>query len=187
MSRLAALILVVALAGCDEADTTDDSRTDQERLVGAWTAVSASVNVQGLPFGIPVADLTRTGDVQTVTFRSDGSYALLFDPADGRTVTISYGGRDYVTFPLNQTVNLTGAYTVEEATDTVVLLPINAAQTEADIRLGYSFGAVNSSDSIVLTARDSGTLARLIGIASADAARVAQFVTGGSITYAEGI
>lgn len=186
MSRLAALILVVALAGCDEADTTDDSRTDQERLVGAWTAVSASVNVQGLPFGIPVADLTRTGDVQTVTFRSDGSYALLFDPADGRTVTISYGGRDYVTFPLNQTVNLTGAYTVEEATDTVVLLPITG-QAGTDLRLGYSFGAVNSSDSIVLTARDSGTLARLIGIASADAARVAQFVTGGSITYAEGI
>ena len=185
MSRFAALTLVVALAGCDQADTTEDTRTDQERLVGAWTAASASVNVQGLPFGIPVADLTRTGDEQTVVFRADGTYALRFDPADGRTVTISYGGRDYVTFPLNQTVSLAGTYMVEDAADTVVLT--TAGGQVADLRLGYAFGASNSSDFIALTARDSGTLARLVGIASADAARVAQVVTGGSITYTGGI
>lgn len=185
MSRLTALVLVAAFAGCDEADTTDDTRTDQERIVGTWTAVTASVNVQGLPFGIPVADLTRTDDEQTVAFRADGTYTLRFDPADGRTVTISYAGRDYVTFPLTQTVTLAGTYTVEDATDTVVLKTVSGQAS--DLRLGYAFGAFSSSDSVALTARDSGTLARLFGIASDDAARVAQVVTGGSITYAEGI
>ena len=183
MLRLVALLSVVALAGCDEADPAD-TRTDEERIVGTWDASTANVRVRGLPFGIPVADLANAGDVQTFTFRTDGTFTFLFDPAEGRRVTISYQGRDYVSFPLDQTVNLAGTYTVDESADRIALSTV-AGQTADDFRLGYRF-AGSTGTSLELIAEDPETLARLFGIANADAARVAEFVTGGSITYTSG-
>ena len=183
MNRLlASALALVALVGCDQ--TTLDTRTDSERIVGARSATSANVRVQGLPFGIPVADLANAGDVQTFTFRTDGTFTFLFDPAEGRRVTISYQGRDYVSFPLDQTVNLAGTYTVDESADRIALSTV-AGQTADDFRLGYRF-AGSTGTSLELIAEDPETLARLFGIASADAARVAEFVTGGSITYTSG-
>ncbi len=183
MTRLLASALVlVALAGCDQ--TTTDTRTDSARIVGAWSASSANVRVQGLPFGIPVADLAAAGDEQMFTFRTDGTFSFRFDPAEGRRVTISYGGRDYVSFPLDQTVSLAGTYTVDESADRIALSTV-PGQTADDFQLGYRF-AGSAGAGLELIAEDSETLARLFGIASEDAARVAEFVTGGSITYTSG-
>ncbi|HEX9950312.1 MAG TPA: hypothetical protein VGB53_00955 [Rubricoccaceae bacterium] len=185
MSRLAAFLLVLgALSGCDEADTTD-TRPDRERIVESWNAATANVRVQGLPFGIPVADLTASGDVQTFTFRPNGTFSFLFDPADGRRVTISYQGQTYVSFPLDRTVSLSGDYTVDEATDQVTFSTI-ATATADDFRMGYRFGTLSGAGSLELVAEDPETLARLFGLADADAAELARVVTGGSVTYTAG-
>lgn len=179
------LALVLGLSACDETDTATDTRSDQERLVGSWKAATANVRVQGVPFGIPVADLANAGDEQTFTFRTDGTFGFRFDPADGRRVSISYQGTTYVSFPLNQTVSLAGVYSVDEASDEITFSTV-PGQTADDFRLGYAFGSVGGAASIELLAEDPETLARLFGIASGDAARVGQVVTGGSIRYTPG-
>lgn len=192
MTRLTVLLSVlVALgtAGCDEVADVIDPRSDTERLVqdSPWTAYEAQVIVDGAqfgvpgPFGIPVADLAAEGDVQTFTFRSDGTFAFHFDPADGRTVTISYRGTTYASFPLNQTVDLSGTYTVDERADEITFSTV-PGQAVDDFMLGYDFGP-GQSDSVELIAEDPATLSLLFGLADPDAAQLARFVTGGSISY----
>ena len=181
MARTLALLLaLVTLSACDEVAPAD-TRTDRERIVSPWNAATANVRVRGLPFGIPVADLTAQGDVQTFTFRPNGTFSFLFDPADGRRVTISYQGTTYVSFPLERTVSLSGDYTVDEAADKVTFSTV-ATATVDDFRMGYRFG----SGSLELVAEDPATLARLFGLADADAAELARVVTGGSVSYTAG-
>ena len=180
MLRLVALLFVVALAGCDAADPAD-TRTDEERIVGTWDASTANVRVRGLPFGIPVADLANAGDDHTFVFRTDDTFTFRFDPADGRRVSIPIPGTDGIGFPLNQTVALSGTYTLDDSTDKVTFSTV-AGQTVDDFRMGYSF----RSATLELSAEDAQTLSRLFGLADADAARIAEVLTGGSITYSSG-
>lgn len=178
------LLALVTLSACDESAPAD-TRTDRERIVGSWNAATANVRVRGLPFGIPVADLTAQGDVQTFTFRPNGTFSFLFDPADGRRVTISYQGQTYVSFPLDRTVSLSGDYTVDEVADKVTFSTV-ATATADDFRMGYRFGTLSGSGSLELVAEDPATLARLFGLADADAAELARVVTGGSVSYTAG-
>jgi hypothetical protein len=177
---LLSVLVALGTSGCDQ--FTDPDETDSERIVGAWSASSANVRVEGVPFGIPVSDLANAGDEQTFTFRTDGTFAFRFDPADGRRVTISYQGTEYVSFPLDRTVNLSGTYTVNESADEITFSTI-AGQTADDFEMGYGFGLTGAN--LELIAEDPQTLARLFGIADADAAQVAEVVTGGSITYSQ--
>ena len=177
---LFSVLVALGSAGCDQVTGSDE--TDSERIVGAWAASSANVRVEGVPVGIPVSDLANAGDEQTFTFREDGTFAFRFDPADGRRVTISYQGTEYVSFPLNQTVALSGTYTVDESDDEITFSTL-AGQTADDFQMGYGFGLTGRN--LELIAEDPETLARLFGLADADAAQVAEVVTGGSITYSQ--
>jgi hypothetical protein len=180
-------LLALGTSGCDQIDDlNNDDRTDMERLVGegAWTAASANVRVDGIPVGIPVANLAAEGDEQTFTFRENGSFTFVFSPADGRRVTISYQGTTYADFPLNQTVTLSGTYTVDEDADEITFSTV-ASQTADDFEMGYSFAGFTGAN-LELIAEDPETLARLFGLADADAAQIADVVTGGSITYTQG-
>lgn len=176
-------LLALGASGCDEINDLTDDRTDSERLVGegAWTASSANVRVDGIPVGIPVANLAAQGDEQTFTFRENGTFTFVFNPADGRRVTIAYQGTTYADFPLNQTVTLSGTYTVDEDADEITFSTI-ASQTADDFEMSYDL----TGDNLELVAEDPETLARLFGLADADAARIAEVVTGGSITYTQG-
>ncbi len=178
MLRLVALLLVLApLTGCSETDPAVPAR---EQLVGEWDATTANVRVQSIPFGIPVADLASAGDEQTFAFRESGTFSFVFDPAEGRRVSISYQGTTYVSFPLDQTVRLAGDYTVDEGTQQITFSTV-ASATADDFRLGYRF----SGQTLELSAQDPETLARLFGLASGDAAELARIVTGGSVTYSK--
>ncbi len=134
--------------------------------------------MQSVPFGIPVADLASAGDEQTFAFSDNGTFTFVFDPAEGRRVTISYQGETYVSFPLDQTVRLSGDFTVDEGTKQIMFSTI-ATATADDFRLGYRF----SGQTLELSAQDPETLARLFGLASGDASELARVVTGGSVTY----
>ena len=180
MLRVAALLLLVtAVSACDEADPAD-TRTDRERIVETWSATTANVRVDGLPFGIPVADLTAQGDMHEFRFQDSGAFSFLFVPAPGRRVTISYQGTEYASFPV-QRVGLAGDYTVDEEADTITFSTI-IGSTLDDFRMGYRF----SGTRMELIAEDPETLARLFGLADADAVQLARVVTGGSVTYTPG-
>lgn len=183
MTRLTVLLSVLValgIAGCDEVTDTIDPRPDSERIVGQWSARSANVRVQGVPVGIPVSNLAAAGDEQTFTFQTDRTFAFRFDPADGRRVTISYNGTTYADFPLERTVALSGTYTVDESADEITFSTV-AGQTVDDFQMGYGFGLTGNG--LELVAEDPETLSRLFGLADADAAQIADVVTGGSITY----
>ena len=186
MTRAVALLclLSLGLTACDARDVDSDTRSDTERLIGSWSAATADVRVQGLPLGIPVADLAAQGDEQTIALQSDGTFRFRFDPADGRRVTIAYQGREYVSFPLDQTVALSGTYTVDESAETIRFSTV-AGQTADDFSTGYAFGSVSGRDSFALVVNDPETLGRLFGIARPDLARVASVVSGGQITYTQ--
>jgi hypothetical protein len=174
------VLLALGTSGCDQITGSDE--TDSERIAGDWTAASANVRVEGVPFGIPVSDLAASGDRQTFSFDSDGDFEFTFDPAEGRRVTISYQGTTYVSFPLNRTVNLVGTYEVDEDADEITFSTSGATSTDV-FTMGYDFGLTGSN--LELIAEDPETLARLFGLADADAAQIADVVTGGSITYSQ--
>ena len=178
MTRLAFLLLVlVPLAGCSEVDPGVETPA-AERIVGTWNARTANVRVQSVPFGIPVADLASAGDEQTFAFRGDRTFTFVFDPADGRRVSISYQGTTYASFPLDRTVNLAGTYVIDDGTQQVTFSTV-ASTTADDFRMGYRF----TGTTLELSAQDPETLARLFGLASGDASELARVVTGGSVTY----
>jgi hypothetical protein len=176
---LLSVLVALGSAGCDQVTGSDE--TDSERIVGGWAASSANVRVEGIPVGIPVSGLANAGDEQTFTFRTNGTFSFHFDPADGRRVTISYQGTEYVSFPLDQTVDLSGTYTVDESADEITFSTL--AGTADDFRMGYGFGLTGGN--LELIAEDPETLARLFDLADADAAQLAEVVTGGSITYSQ--
>ncbi len=169
------LLLAAPLAGCDEATT--DTRPDSERIVGTWTAASASVIVRSVPIPIRVADLTSAGDEQSFTFAQDGRFAFVFDPQDGRTISVTALGQT-VSVPVSQTVRLAGTYTLDTGTQTITFSTV-PGQTVDDFQLGYGF----SGSRLDLKANDFATLVRLFGFAGTGADQLAQIVTGGQLSY----
>jgi len=174
---LAALV-ALGLSGCDQITGSDES--DQERIAGAWTATLVNVRVQGVPVGIPVSDLTSPDEENRIAFRTDGTFTFVYNPADGRRLRLAYQGTTYVDVPLDQTVTLSGMYTVDEDADEIRFSTL-ANQTADDFSLGYGFG-LGGTD-LELDAEDPGTLALLFGLAGDDAAQFSGVVAGGSITY----
>ena len=178
MTRAAVLLLVAAsLTGCSETDPGAEALPDSERIVGTWDASTASVNVRSVPIPIRVADLTASEDQQTFAFESGGRFTFVFDPQDGRTISITALGQT-LSVPVDQTVRLSGTYTLNEQTDQITFSTIDG-QTADDFRMGYGF----TGASLDLTANDVPTLVRLFGFAETDAGRLAALIDGGQITY----
>lgn len=171
----ALLLLVVAFAGCDE--TSPDTRPDSERIVGTWTAASASVTIRSVPVPVRVADLTASGDEQTFAFAQGDRFTFVFDPQDGRTITVSALGQT-VSVPVSQTVRLAGTYTLNEGAKTVTFSTV-PGQTVDDFQLSYGF----SGNHLDLKATDFATLVRLFGFAGTEAEQLAAIVTGGQLSY----
>ncbi len=171
---LAALgLAALGLAACDTAETT---RADAERIVGTWEGESVSARTT-VGVSLPILDLSASGDVTRFTFGADGSYAFLFDPADGRALTIP---QTNVSIPLDQTVSFSGTYSLDDAAHTLTL---SAGSLPANVTLGYAF---SGDDALSVLAEDPETLLLLVGAATDDATiqLLASVVTGGSIRYA---
>lgn len=179
-----AALAVVALPACDMlGNGDDDPRTDAELVVGTWDATTANVIVDIGPANVPVpvSDLAASGDDQRFTFSQGGTFTFVFDPADDRTITISYQGTTYVDIPLpDGPVSLSGTYTLDEGADEIHFSTV-AGQTADDFHLAYDFSSSNAR--LSLEAEDPETLARLFGLAGDDYTVFAQYVVGGSITY----
>ena len=177
MNRTLALLVLaaVALTGCDETDT----RSDEEQIVGSWEAFRANVRVRNVPVGVPVLALTSGGDRSEIAFGADSRFEFVLDPADGRRLTVTYGGTTYLDVPLDQEVVLEGTYTLDEEQDQIRFSTL--AQTTADdFELSYGLGAV---DGLELIAEDPETIAKLLGATNAGV--FAEIVTGGSISYSK--
>lgn len=177
MTRALALLLLigVSLTACDETDPAD-MRSDNERLVGTWDASAANVRVRG-GLRVPVADLAQADDEQTFTFGAGNRFTFVFDPQDGRTVSISALGQTF-TVPVDQTVRFSGTYVIDTPAQTIRFVPMTF-DTDESFQLGYRF----NSGTLELSAEDPETLGKLFGLADADLSQLSTVVTGGSITY----
>ena len=172
-----ALLAVLALPACDETGPTE---TDAELIVGTWDATTANVRIENVPVGIPVANLAAADDEQAFSFEADGDFAFVFDPDDDRRLTISYEGTTYVDVALpDGPVEIEGTYALDEDDEEIHFSVTSGAAD--DFHLGYDV----SSGSLELTFEDPETLALLLGLADADLAEVAEFVTGASIRYSK--
>jgi hypothetical protein len=171
--HIASLVVFAALTGCDDDPTT---RLDDELIVGTWEGETMNARtVIGL--SVPVLDLEEGGDVARFTFEEDGTYAFLFDPADGRTLEIP---ETDVSIPLEGTVSFSGNYTLDEADGTIFLSA--STNLPVGLTLEYDF---DGDDALEVIADDPETLGALVGLAtdSPELELLASVVTGGSIRY----
>jgi hypothetical protein len=172
--HIAPLVVLAALMGCDNEETT---RPDAELIVGTWLGETMNARtVVGL--SVPVLDLEGSGDVARFTFEEDGDYTFLYDPADGRALDIP---ETDVSIPLDQTVSFSGNYTLDEADGTIFLSATDGFPLGATLE--YDF---DGDDALEVIIDDPETLGVLVGLAtdSPEIELLASVVTGGSIRYA---
>lgn len=162
------LVLALGLAACG----TTDSRSDEERILGVRTATT--VNARLVNTSIPVQTLEETTPASQVSFGNGNTFALRLVLPDSLVVDAS--GVD-VTVPLPDEVTLSGTYTLDTEADRVVITRAGVSQT---VTLQYVF---RGSDDLELIAEDEAAITALLGLASADASRLADVVQGLSVRF----
>ena len=170
---LLVLGLATAFVGCDSAQ---DDRTDDERIVGSWTASQASVDVSTLlgTVGVPVLNANSEGSV-TIDFDADGTFSFrVVGPisADffGQTVDILEDGVDETT---------SGTYSIQSG-DQIRFGVDGTFDSAANV--DYDFSGDDAFDlSVENTEEGRATLAFLLGDRVPQ--EVLDAVRGGSITF----
>jgi hypothetical protein len=142
LSKLAFVFFAALLIiGCDTSDDDDES-VDAEKFLGTWTVTSAADMGGDRDVSAAIAALGTL----SVLFEDDQSYVLTLVYADGTTPDL----------------NISGIYTVNEASDRVVLSIQLEGLPQVDLNLDYAF----VSDTVVEFTADGLTIGLLLGEAA---------------------